>query len=350
MRRGAAVLALALTTLCACGGSVAVTPALLRRPTIATQAPPTQPNVSLAARNLDLNSVAQRHVRRADFAFDATTDAPAASWLVVHDPASDSFARYRLDERDGTAADFLGLTAAGTAALIGYSEGNGPSRRIGLLLLATGSVRWFDSDPQTYGAGVLSAAAPDGRTIATVDVVFDPSDPTGQTEDRSRVAVGLIDVASGTYRRIWLSDGVAGWSAESWVAWSPDGQLLAVTYLSAAGGNDVDTSMVIDRTGRVLRTFEPDTSVVPQTNAAWVANTYLGVLGPTSYEVFEVRSGAVFGVRANGAIGRVGQWYVSASRVQGKPSQLVVTNTSGALSHAWITFAQQVTVHRVDFA
>lgn len=99
-------------------------------------------------------------------------------------------------------------------------------RRLCLVTLATGAQRWFDP-LDGPGFDVTAAMSSDGRTIATITT--DESPGRRNTVDSSIVAVDLIDMATATRRRLWSTPGTTG---DSVVSWSPDGRLIAASYLT----------------------------------------------------------------------------------------------------------------------
>jgi hypothetical protein len=138
----------------------------------------------------------------------------------------------------------LALSPAGDRLLLlAPHEG----RRFGglcLHTLATGEQRWFSA--QADGQDWLAGISPDGRTIATLTTDVRP--------DQS-AAINVIDVASGRRRRLTSLLPDSGYSLESRVCWSPDGQLVAVTYLAPKFGEAEDedlATIVVDTDGAVL--------------------------------------------------------------------------------------------------
>lgn len=309
---------------------------------------------------LDYRHVPQRRAVRADFAVSTSVSTPPSvspprvtGWLLVHDPSLNRFARYRVPNgSDGRPIDFQGLAGHGEQALFAASIGDGPKDRLCLLTLSTGRTRWFDADPQTYAAGVLASASPDGTQIATIAVVYDPTDPRGESEDLSRVAVGVIDVASGMYRRLWLSPENAGWGGNSGVAWSPDQRSVAATYVSD-GDQTVESifaTLVLGVDGRVKRVLPLDTVIVPNANSAWLRPAELITASASAGVVVNTSTGARHAIDIDEVLARTGNWFVLREATDGNVTHLVLRPLAGGETHPWLTFTSGVNIEYVGFA
>jgi dipeptidyl aminopeptidase/acylaminoacyl peptidase len=111
-----------------------------------------------------------------------------------------------------------------------------------------------------------AALAPDGNRVAVL------ADAPGGTDmpdlgDES-VAVILIDRATGGRRLLWSAD---GYLEESSISWSPDGQLLAVTYLTI---DDVLTTVVLDLSGTTIGVY-PERVALPGAHSVWISDREL---------------------------------------------------------------------------
>ncbi len=340
-------------------------PASAVRPVPAASGPPpgaadrAVPGLSRTYR-LDYRRVPQRRAVRADFAVSTSVSTlPSVSpprvtgWLIVHDPSRNRFARYRVPNgRDGRPIDFQGLSGHGAQALFAASIGDGPKHRLCLVTLSTGRARWLDTDAQTYGAGVLASASPDGTQIATIAVVYDPTDPQGESEDLSRVAVGVIDVATGTYRRLWLSPENGGWGGNSGVAWSPDQRSLAATYVSD-GGQTVESifaTLVLGIDGRVKRALPLDTVIMPTANSAWLRPAELITDSASAGVVVNTTTGARHAIDIDAVLARTGNWFVLRAATNANVTHLVLRPLAGGETHPWLTFTGGVSIEYVGFA
>ncbi len=187
--------------------------------------------------------------------------------VVVLDADSGEFVRVPGMPR-GDDWSLLALAPDGSQLLLLCQRG--PRRWDGLCLhtLATGRQQWFDAlaDGQDY----LAALSPDGHSIATLSTDDDPLHP----DDLYGLAiVSVIDVATGHRRRLWAGPG--SWSAESAVSWSPDGQLVAVTYLQPPN-EELDReeecgTVVIDPNGNMIGYY--DLADIPSApNGAWTSD------------------------------------------------------------------------------
>ena len=293
-------------------------------------------------------TVPLRRVSGADFALSGRTG--AMNWFIVHEPASGRFARYSLPSVSGDPIEFLSLSKSGRQALFAAMDA-GPQRRLVLLNLDSGVYRWFDTDPDTYGAGALGTLSPDGRAIGTVTVVTDPAHSSD--EDSSLVAVGVIDVATGTYRRLWVTNATAGWGDGSGVAWSPDGQEIAATYLSADPSlPDSDFATVIVSTdGHQLASPRIGTFIVPTSNAAWLSPTQL-VLGSTASDegtIVDLATGGHRDVATSQVLARDGRLLIQLEpTTPNTPVTLAVRDIEATTAKTWLRLPAGTSVTKID--
>lgn len=99
---------------------------------------------------------------------------------------------------------------------------------------------YFDGGVQEFAGGLpcwTGALSPGGRYLAALGV------------DGGTATVRLLGTAAGERRDLWRARG--GWSAESRLSWSPDGRLLACTYLTenVTGEDDDEIATVVLDTG-----------------------------------------------------------------------------------------------------
>nr|WP_062337166.1 hypothetical protein [Herbidospora sakaeratensis] len=149
------------------------------------------------------------------------------------------------------------LSADGTLLLLVTVSGDG----VGVQELATGTVRWFGNPDPEFEHDRHTAPSPDGAVIAVLG--HDDGDEV------ARAVVSLLDPATGERRRLWSAVGAAGF--ECGVCWSPDGALLAVTYLvwDADTGDDALSTVVLDPATGTAPASYPIATIASATSATW---------------------------------------------------------------------------------
>ncbi|MEU4411424.1 hypothetical protein AB0F88_43575 [Streptosporangium sp. NPDC023963] len=196
-----------------------------------------------------LDSLPERFVRRAALLIETEDDR-----FVVLDADRREFARLP-ESPDGTI--IRSLSHDGTRLLLAAHSGNG----VGVLALGDGEPRWFYGPDPEYEHDRHATSSPDGTTIAVLG--GDDGDEPG------KAVVSLLDPVSGARRRLWSAVGAASW--ECGLCWSPDGRLLAVTYMIWDDERDDDalSTVVLDpATGRVLASY-PIATISSATYATW---------------------------------------------------------------------------------
>jgi hypothetical protein len=303
---------------------------------------------------IDERKLPQARATKADFALSESDAPPGRSqWLIIHDVVRDKFVRYRIPRRDREPLTFEQLLDDGRSALF-VASGSGAADRIALLTLRTGRLRWFDSDPSTYGAGVIASVSHDGRSIAVLSTVYAPDDPHGETEDESRAAVGLIDAGTGRYQRIWRSSTMSG-SGEGVVTWSPDDQSLAADYVTVDPRNGVEEEFetsVFTLGGKVRRTLPLGWYIVPMSNQAWLTDDQLIAASGTSRgAVVNILTGARIALDTNRVIARTGNWLVMAgAAMEDRPPPLLVRQLTDPSERPWLTFTYPLSLDSLSFA
>jgi hypothetical protein len=187
------------------------------------------------------------------------------SAMLVLDAVRDEIVRLPSDPFDQV--DLLSLAHDGRRLLVrGRTDRDGNGLR--LYPEASGQHQSFDEGPD--GPDIVAALSPDGRHIATLCVAADPA--ASWIDAPGCAVVSLIDTSTGHRRRVWSGAMDGAWSAESTVSWSPDSNLIAVTYLQWMTGRDDRTddywwaTAVVDPAGTLVRHVD---GAIPPSNGAW---------------------------------------------------------------------------------
>lgn len=180
---------------------------------------------------------------------------------LVLDLATDEFVRVPGLAREG--AGTVSCLARDGSRLVVLSPAHGDNGALCLHALATGQQTWY---PNMEGERIhATALSPHGHQIATLSTGDDPAHP--DDEDASAALINLIDITTGQTNRLWWNSG--GWSLESTVSWSPDGTLLAATFLDPEDERatvviEVDTGIEVARYERAM--------TLSSANGAWRGN------------------------------------------------------------------------------
>lgn len=234
----------------------------------------------------------------------------------------------------GRGWELLALSPDGTQLL--YLDRHGTSSLGGLFLhtLATGQRQVFDASAD--GRTVLAALSPDGRGIATLSLPHDPSQP--HDPDAGLAAVGIIDTTTGRQRRLWARPGT--WARGSTVSWSPDGQLIAVNYMTL---DEADATVVLDPTGHEVGHYD-DVVISTSPNGAWLGPRELicGHDHPDGWNLTALNlvdgTHRVLGPRGAMPIGRIGDRLIASptSSVSG-PIRVNTTDLGGTDPQPFLT-------------
>jgi hypothetical protein len=175
--------------------------------------------------------------------------------LVAQEAAGGQFVRVRPLTEAGVDAVLVAMSPDGRALLV--REGRASRDRVGLCDLSSGRSRWF-AVPYMETDWITGAIAPDGATVAEFhSSIEDYGEP-----ETALVSVTLLDVDTGDRTPIWQATGSM---AEHALAWSPDGELLAICYV---GTDEATCTAVVTWYGAPVSTH-PHYSMRPGANDTW---------------------------------------------------------------------------------
>jgi hypothetical protein len=181
--------------------------------------------------------------------------------VIVLDADSDTFVTVQ-DLPAHLSAETVSLSSDGSRLvfLARQDDGAGPMRVV-LHTLATGARQEFTSDDF-----MRAALSPDGTRLAVLaDLSNGPGIP-GVGDESAGIA--LVETATGTRRPLWSAEGY--WEEAS-ISWSPDGLLLAATYLTL---DDVLTTVVLDLSGKEVGSYE-ERVALPGPHSVWASDREL---------------------------------------------------------------------------
>jgi hypothetical protein len=142
--------------------------------------------------------------------------------------------------------------------------------------IASGEQRLLPADRSIGEIDHLAVISADGQHAATLSVRQDPDD---RRPEHSLATLNTVDIATGQRRQLWHTPG--GWSSESGIGCSPDGQRIAATYLTMQ--EEIGT-VVVDMDGRLIEHID-GVMISPSGNGAWLNNHHLRCL-PEYTETF----------------------------------------------------------------
>jgi hypothetical protein len=160
------------------------------------------------------------------------------------------------------APETISLSSDGTRLVFTarQDDGAGPPRVV-LHTLATGARQEFTSDDY-----MRAALSPDGtRLAALADLSNGPGIPGVGDEI---AGIELIETGTGARHPLWSAEGY--WEEAS-ISWSPDGLLLAATYLTL---DDVLTTVVLDLSGKEVGSY-PERVALPGPHSVWTSDREL---------------------------------------------------------------------------
>jgi hypothetical protein len=205
--------------------------------------------------HLGLHAVPTIPVARASLAIDMRGSFERVLAVLSLDGTTVAQVPPPVDDDEWTLVD---VSADGTRLLLRDTARTRRSRGFCLHELATGLQYWC-STPQ-YEPLHFSALSPDGQEIAVMTCPPDPQDP--DNDHVSLAAIDIVGVADGERRRIWAT---RGGIANSGIGWSPDGVLIAMSYLD----QDDDTTVVVDTAGNLIGHFRR-IFMAPSGSTAWL--------------------------------------------------------------------------------
>ncbi len=173
--------------------------------------------------------------------------------------------------RDAHSGDFVRVPAMDPAARLLALAPSGRellylTGRLCLHDLSTGRQRWLPAEQDR-----VAALSPDSGRVATLAVAADGS-----------AAVEVVEVGAGRRRRLRTAAGSCG--AESAICWSPDGRLIAASYLT---DDDEPATLVTDAAGTLVAHYTA-TAILAGSNGTWAADGELvgeDATGPVLIEV-----------------------------------------------------------------
>ncbi|MFI9848398.1 hypothetical protein ACIHFD_66115 [Nonomuraea sp. NPDC051941] len=216
-------------------------------------------------------------------------------------------------------------------------DGAGPTRVV-LHELATGARQEFVSD-----GFVRAALSPDGSRIA---VLADLSNGPGIPGVGDEIAgIVLIETATDARQPLWSAEGY--WQEDA-ISWSPDGRLLAATYLTL---DDIITTVVLDLSGKVIGVHE-DRVALPGAHSVWTSDRELIVYPepddespliaidvPTGSERrFTRRNFSAYLAITGGRVVRPGS----------SPERVVTTDLNDTDERPFLTFRPAVSIEAID--
>lgn len=241
---------------------------------------------------VDVGSLRDGMPERTDVVVGLTTRDGAVR-LIARDAATGQFAGLSVTRAPGSSRPagvtdealvrLLALSPAGTHLLHrDPADGN----RLALQALVSGTVVTL---PPGLGGGANAAAfAPDGKRIAELRRAGD------------KAVVAVLDVEGSRRSDLWSTEG--GTSSDTVVSWSPDGRLLAVSYVDP---DDFDHTVVMNGEGTAVMDF-PQMAICGGSRLGWTGDHDL-LLIHESWEDLDVPQPIVLADPATGERREVAQ-------------------------------------------
>ncbi|GAA3221179.1 hypothetical protein [Nonomuraea helvata] len=237
------------------------------------------------------------------------------------------------------ARNTVSLSSDGTRLvfLSRQDDGAGPMRVV-LHALATGARQEFVSDDF-----VRAALSPDGSRIA---VLADLSNGPGIPGMGDEIAgIVLIETATGARQPLWSAEGY--WQEDA-ISWSPDGRLLAVTYLTL---DDVITTVVLDLSGKVIGVHE-DRVALPGAHSVWMSDRELIVYPEPDDDspliAIDVQTGSERRFTRRNFSGYLAIAGGRVVRPGSSPERVVTTDLNDTDERPFLTFRAAVSIEAID--
>ncbi|MER6004424.1 hypothetical protein ACWDRB_40640 [Nonomuraea sp. NPDC003707] len=216
-------------------------------------------------------------------------------------------------------------------------DGAGPTRVV-LHELATGARQEFVSD-----GFVRAALSPDGSRIA---VLADLSNGPGIPGVGDEIAgIVLIETATDARQPLWSAEGY--WQEDA-ISWSPDGRLLAATYLTL---DDVITTVVLDLSGKVIGVHE-DRVALPGAHSVWTSDRELIVYPEPDDEspliAIDVPTGSERRFTRRNFSGYLAITGGRVVRPGSSPERVVTTDLNDTDERPFLTFRPAVSIEAID--
>ncbi|WP_214417153.1 PD40 domain-containing protein [Sphaerisporangium fuscum] len=235
----------------------------------------------------------------------------------------------------------VSLSSDGTRLvfLARQDDGAGPMRVV-LHALATGARQEFASDDF-----MRAALSPDGTRIA---VLADLSNGPGIPGVGDEIAgITLIETATGARQPLWSAEGY--WEEAS-ISWSPDGRLLAATYLTL---DDVLTTVVLDLSGKAIGVHE-ERVALPGPHSVWRSDRELIVYPEPDDESPLIAIDVPTGSERRFTRGNFSAYLAIAGgrvvRPGSSPERFVTTDLDDADERPFLTFHPAVSIDALDIA
>ncbi|MGW4960540.1 hypothetical protein ACWEPL_25265 [Nonomuraea sp. NPDC004186] len=216
-------------------------------------------------------------------------------------------------------------------------DGAGPTRVV-LHELATGARQEFVSD-----GFVRAALSPDASRIA---VLADLSNGPGIPGVGDEIAgIVLIETATDARQPLWSAEGY--WQEDA-ISWSPDGRLLAATYLTL---DDVITTVVLDLSGKVIGVHE-DRVALPGAHSVWTSDRELIVYPEPDDEspliAIDVPTGSERRFTRRNFSGYLAITDGRVVRPGSSPERVVTTDLNDTDERPFLTFRPAVSIEAID--
>ena len=212
----------------------------------------------------------ERSVARAKLLVEIGSE--TSSEVAVLDADNNDFVRLGgLPER--SSVETISLSNDGTKLLASVRQKHSRLSSFQLIIheLDTGIQKFY----ATSGGGyLLGSISPDGNHIAALN---------DTSSEDAQAALDVIKVSTGERESVWTGDG--WWETERAVNWSPDGSLVAATYLNA---NDELATLIIDPVAKIVQGMHVGYGLIQSSHGSWLANRELMVYSENEAELTSI--------------------------------------------------------------